>query len=85
MAEEPQQQQPLAAEEEEERRTENEQTEENEEEEDEEEAETEALVMKAQALMERITALPDNPNPNTLHALSSLFETQESRYCFHFI
>ncbi|PHU29032.1 DDB1- and CUL4-associated factor -like protein 1 [Capsicum chinense] len=80
MAEEPQQQQPLAAEEEEERRTENEQTEENEEEEDEEEAETEALVMKAQALMERITALPDNPNPNTLHALSSLFEAQESRY-----
>ncbi|CAN4076502.1 unnamed protein product [Withania somnifera] len=30
--------------------------------------------------MGKITANPDNPNPNTVHALSSLFETQESRY-----
>ncbi|CAN4128261.1 unnamed protein product [Withania somnifera] len=91
MAEEPQQQS-LTAEaeaEEEERLPETTATEEEEEEEgggggggeeDEEEAENEGLIIKAQALMEKITAHPDNPNPNTVHALSSLFETQESRY-----
>ncbi|KAJ8555323.1 hypothetical protein K7X08_012819 [Anisodus acutangulus] len=44
------------------------------------EEEEEGLITKALALMEKITALPDNPNPNTIHALSSLFETQESSY-----
>ncbi|KAK4706232.1 hypothetical protein R3W88_023420 [Solanum pinnatisectum] len=89
MEEEPQQQS-LAAEGEEERQTETAPTEEHEEEgeeagggeEDEEEAESEGLIIKAQALMEKITALPDNPNPNTIHALSSIFETQEARYSF---
>ncbi|KAK4728076.1 hypothetical protein R3W88_021064 [Solanum pinnatisectum] len=87
MEEEPQQQS-LAAEGEEERQTETAPTEEHEEEgeeagggeEDEEEAESEGLIIKAQALMEKITALPDNPNPNTIHALSSIFETQEASY-----
>ncbi|KAF7138759.1 hypothetical protein RHSIM_Rhsim07G0173400 [Rhododendron simsii] len=37
-------------------------------------------MVKAQALMEKITSSPDNPNPNVLHALSSIFETQESRF-----
>lgn len=91
MEEEPQQQQSLAAEGEEEPRTETAPAEENEEEEeeaggggedDEEETESEGLIIKAQALMEKITASPDNPNPNTIHALSSLFETQEARYSF---
>lgn len=85
--EEPQQPQSLAAAEEE-RQPETTAMEEHEEEEaeegggeeDEEEAENEGLIIKAQALMEKITANPDNPNPNTVHALSSLFETQESRY-----
>ncbi|PSR93583.1 DDB1- and CUL4-associated factor 1 like [Actinidia chinensis var. chinensis] len=42
--------------------------------------EDESLVSKAQALMDKVTSSPDNPNPNVLHALSSLLETQESRY-----
>lgn len=40
----------------------------------------EELMAKAQKLMEKITSSPDNPNPSVLHALSSLFEIQESRY-----
>lgn len=51
--------------------------------EDEEESnenENEALIFKAQALMDKITANAENPNPNTLHALSSLLENEESRY-----
>ncbi|CAH9074092.1 unnamed protein product [Cuscuta europaea] len=40
----------------------------------------EALIFKAQALMDRITANPENPNPNTLHALSSILEFEESSY-----
>lgn len=40
----------------------------------------EELMAKAQKLMEKITSSPDNPNPNVLHALSSLFEIQESLY-----
>ncbi|PPR90867.1 hypothetical protein GOBAR_AA29811 [Gossypium barbadense] len=35
-------------------------------------------MAKAQALMEKITSSPDNPNPTVLHALASLLETQES-------
>lgn len=45
--------------------------------------EEEELMAKAQKLMEKITSSPDNPNPTVLHALSSLFEIQESLYeCF---
>ncbi|KAA8528199.1 hypothetical protein F0562_035550 [Nyssa sinensis] len=42
--------------------------------------EEESLLSKAQALMDKITNPSDNPNPNVLHALGSLLETQESRY-----
>ena len=42
--------------------------------------EDESLVSKAQALMDKVTSSPDNPNPKVLHALSSLLETQESRF-----
>ncbi|OMO61923.1 hypothetical protein CCACVL1_23143 [Corchorus capsularis] len=54
----------------------------DEEEDDEEEGrrEDEELMTKAQALMEKITSSPDNPNPTVLHALASLLETQESLY-----
>ncbi|KAI8547754.1 hypothetical protein RHMOL_Rhmol07G0220000 [Rhododendron molle] len=58
---------------------EEEEGEEEEEQEEEEISEDESLMVKAQALMEKITSSPDNPNPNVLHALSSIFETQESR------
>ncbi|XP_059275344.1 DDB1- and CUL4-associated factor homolog 1-like [Lycium ferocissimum] len=79
--EEPQQQQQsLAAEERQPEAAAPAEEEEEEGEEDEEESENEGLIMKAQALMDKITAAPDNPNPNTIHALSSLFETQESSY-----
>ncbi|KAK8343200.1 hypothetical protein V6Z12_A08G284800 [Gossypium hirsutum] len=52
--------------------------EEEEEEEEEGRKEDEELMAKAQALMEKITSSPDNPNPTVLHALASLLETQES-------
>ncbi|PKI47351.1 hypothetical protein CRG98_032186 [Punica granatum] len=42
--------------------------------------EEELLVAKAQSLLDRITAAPDNPSPTALHALASLLESQESRY-----
>lgn len=52
--------------------------------EDEEEQESnnedEVLVAKAQALMDKITASPDNPKPQVLHALASILESQESSY-----
>ncbi|KAL6965324.1 hypothetical protein U1Q18_036380 [Sarracenia purpurea var. burkii] len=51
-----------------------------EDEEEQEKNEDENLLSKAQALMDKITSSPDNPNPNVLHALSSIFEAQESRY-----
>ncbi|EOY29098.1 hypothetical protein QUC31_020955 [Theobroma cacao] len=60
-----------------------EQQQEEEEEEDEEEEgrrEDEELMAKAQALMEKITSSPDNPNPTVLYALASLLEAQESLY-----
>lgn len=44
--------------------------------------EGEEAVAKAQSLMDRVTASPDRPSPALLHALSSLLETQESRYPF---
>lgn len=50
-----------------------------EEEEEEAKNEDDELIAKAQKLMEKITSSPDNPNPTVLHALASLFETQESR------
>ncbi|GAA0175766.1 hypothetical protein LIER_28879 [Lithospermum erythrorhizon] len=42
--------------------------------------EVEELIAKANSLMDKITANVNNPNPNLLHALASLLETQESRY-----
>ncbi|KAI5656747.1 hypothetical protein M9H77_25540 [Catharanthus roseus] len=45
-----------------------------------EEDESEALIAKAQGLMDKITANHENPSPVALHKLSSLLETQESRY-----
>lgn len=45
-----------------------------------EEEEEEELVGKAQVLMDKITASPDNPNPSVLHSLASLLESQETRY-----
>lgn len=44
-----------------------------------EEDENEILMAKAQSLMDKITANPENPSPNALHALSTILETQESR------
>lgn len=44
------------------------------------EDENEVLIAKAQTLMDKITANAENPSPSVLHALSSLLETQESRY-----
>lgn len=54
------------------------------EQEEEEEDENEILIAKAQVLIEKITSNPENPNPNALHALSTILEAQESRYklCF---
>ncbi|KAL7599824.1 hypothetical protein Lser_V15G22858 [Lactuca serriola] len=57
--------------------------EEDEEEEDDEEEtnnEDEILIAKAQGLIDKITASPDNPKPICLHALASILETQEARY-----
>lgn len=42
--------------------------------------EEDELVTKVNKLMEKITSAPDNPNATVLHALSSILETQESRY-----
>ncbi|KAJ8758805.1 hypothetical protein K2173_000526 [Erythroxylum novogranatense] len=42
--------------------------------------EEEEMLDKAQNLMDKVTSSPDNPNPNFLHALSSILETQESLY-----
>ncbi|KAK3210536.1 hypothetical protein Dsin_015242 [Dipteronia sinensis] len=42
--------------------------------------EEEELMAKAQRLMDKITSSADNPNPTLLHALSSLFDIQESLY-----
>lgn len=43
------------------------------------EDEDEKLLSTAQKLMEKITSSQDNPNPNFLHALASIMETEESR------
>ncbi|XP_047325484.1 DDB1- and CUL4-associated factor homolog 1 [Impatiens glandulifera] len=51
-----------------------------EQEEQESTTEEDKLFVKAQELMDKITASSDNPNPNVLHALASMLETQESRY-----
>ncbi|KAL3844348.1 hypothetical protein ACJIZ3_001751 [Penstemon smallii] len=48
--------------------------------EEQEEVENDILMVKAQSLIDKITAKPENPNPNVLHALSTIIETQESRY-----
>ncbi|GFP81592.1 ddb1- and cul4-associated factor homolog 1 [Phtheirospermum japonicum] len=49
-------------------------------EEQQEEDENELLMAKAQSLIDKITASPENPSPKALHALSTILETQESRY-----
>uniref|UniRef100_A0A803NLD6 Uncharacterized protein n=2 Tax=Cannabis sativa TaxID=3483 RepID=A0A803NLD6_CANSA len=38
------------------------------------------MIAKVQKLMEKVTSSPDNPNPIVLHALASLFETEESKF-----
>lgn len=43
------------------------------------EDDNEVLIAKAQSLVDKITASPDNPSPNVLHALATILETQESR------
>lgn len=53
---------------------------EDDEEEEEAKNEDDELMAKAQKLMEKTTASPDNPSPAVLHALASLLETQEARY-----
>lgn len=58
--------------------------EEEEEEEDASKKEEDELVSKALSLMEKITSSPDNPKPTVLHALASILEIQEFRYCFFF-
>nr|XP_011467203.1 PREDICTED: DDB1- and CUL4-associated factor homolog 1 [Fragaria vesca subsp. vesca] len=53
------------------------------EEEDEEEEprnEDDEMVAKAQKLMDKVMASPNNPSATVLHALASLLETQEKRY-----
>ncbi|KAL9676092.1 hypothetical protein QQ045_004305 [Rhodiola kirilowii] len=40
----------------------------------------ELLIARAQRLMDRITASPDNPNPCFLHALATIIEEEEARY-----
>ncbi|KAG8375300.1 hypothetical protein BUALT_Bualt10G0086000 [Buddleja alternifolia] len=45
-----------------------------------EEEENDILMAKAQSLMDKITANAESPSPNVLHALSTIFETEESRY-----
>ncbi|XP_050366514.1 DDB1- and CUL4-associated factor homolog 1 [Argentina anserina] len=55
--------------------------EEDEEDEDEEpKNEEDEMMAKAQKLMDKTMASPDNPSPSVLHALASLLETQEQRY-----
>ncbi|KAK9279356.1 hypothetical protein L1049_013035 [Liquidambar formosana] len=38
------------------------------------------IISKAHKLMDKITSSQDNPNPNVIHALASVLETQESQY-----
>ncbi|XP_057799163.1 DDB1- and CUL4-associated factor homolog 1 isoform X2 [Salvia miltiorrhiza] len=45
-----------------------------------EEDENDVLMAKAQSLIDKITASPENPSPNVLHALATILETQESSY-----
>ncbi|KAK9077793.1 hypothetical protein SSX86_006131 [Deinandra increscens subsp. villosa] len=74
---------PPVDEDEEDEEYEDEEEEEEEEDEDEEEEannEDEILIAKAQGLIDKITASPDNPKPPSLHALASILETQEDRY-----
>ncbi|KAL3650987.1 hypothetical protein CASFOL_007390 [Castilleja foliolosa] len=45
-----------------------------------EDDENELLMAKAQSLIDKITASPENPSPKALHALVTILETEESRY-----
>lgn len=44
------------------------------------EEDEEALVARAQKLMDKVLHTLENPNPKLLHALASMLEAQESRY-----
>ncbi|KAG7545517.1 LIS1 homology motif [Arabidopsis suecica] len=48
--------------------------------EEEEQSVEDELIAKAQKLMDDITSVANNPNPNFLHALSHLLESQESLF-----
>ncbi|XP_071741700.1 DDB1- and CUL4-associated factor homolog 1 [Rutidosis leptorrhynchoides] len=52
----------------------------DEDEEEEANNEDEILILKAQGLIDKITASPDNPKYTCLHALATILETQEARY-----
>ncbi|KAG9442242.1 hypothetical protein H6P81_018096 [Aristolochia fimbriata] len=41
---------------------------------------TQALLARAQRLVSKIISTRENPSPKLLHALASIFETQEARY-----
>ncbi|KAI3804589.1 hypothetical protein L1987_26248 [Smallanthus sonchifolius] len=71
---------PPVEEDEEDEEYEDDEEEEDEEEEEETNNEDEILIAKAQGLIDKITASPDNPKPSSLHALASILETQEARY-----
>ncbi|KAL1532324.1 DDB1- and CUL4-associated factor 1-like [Salvia divinorum] len=45
-----------------------------------EDDENDILMARAQSLIDKITASPDNPSPAVLHALATILETQESSY-----
>lgn len=47
-----------------------------------EEDENDLLMAKAQSLMDKIIARRENSNPDLLHALATILETQESRLLF---
>ncbi|KAI3756159.1 hypothetical protein L1987_55975 [Smallanthus sonchifolius] len=71
---------PPVEEDEEDEEYEDDEEEEDEEEEEETNNEDEILIAKAQGLIDKITASPDNPKHSSLHALASILETQEARY-----
>ncbi|GJS30218.1 DDB1- and CUL4-associated factor homolog 1 [Tanacetum coccineum] len=82
----PQEEVDMVEEEEDEDDDEYEEEDEDEDEEDEEDDETnnedEIVIVKAQSLIDKITATPDNPKASDVHALASILETQELRYEF---
>ncbi|KAJ0802302.1 putative transcription factor WD40-like family [Helianthus annuus] len=71
---------PPAEEDEEDDEYEDDEEEDDEDDDEETNNEDEILIAKAQGLIDKITAAPDNPKPQSLHALASILETQEARY-----